>query len=1073
MEYCTESTLRRLNILATLLLLLSGYASAQAPALPASRTVRGSVLSDAGAPLQGGFIYVQGKERPKFVEDNGTFTIDLLMADTVLVGQAQGYITQERKLTVDDTVIVFTLQQAPPQVYNGLGLMPAKQNFAAIASIPGSSVSTYPTANVDAGLQGKLAGLQITQSSGLPLAAAVARLRGTGSVLAGSEPLYVVDGMPIITGSNGDGGGTVGSSYGANGSPLAWFNTLDIERIDMLKDASATAIYGARGANGVILITTQKGRPGRTRFTASYLQGVQTALGQNKRKQLDGTGLLAATDQAFANSFNHLPQNAGLPLPAQGTYLPYATGVDSILSPGLAAQTNTNYAKDLLRAATFQKADFSVSAGDNKLIFYTNLNYLRQTSVLKGGDLQRVSVRFNAENNAAGNLKIGISTLLNIGEEYISPAGEDTTAGFGQARRYGLSFVPYRYQQGYPQQPYVDNPYFNAFTSTNTQALQNRSLYINERKTFRNFGTVYAALGFAKYFNIRTEVGFDYYNNVNREYRSRLIRRSFSVSSAGDTILAPTAGASDFREAVINLSWNNTLSFSKKFGADHAVSAWAGTSLYRSNTKFNGLSAELFPNDYSPLASNASRQSGTPQGGQSAFIINGAFAKAAYTYKGQYYLDATIRGDRSSRFGDSYGTYISKAATLGWQLASEPFIDSLGAIQDLRLRLSAGSVGNAVFDNFLQKGYTRGGQPYVLLAFQGQYPLNLAAANLKPETQTTYNAGIDITTLSGRITLSLDAYNRRTTGLLQTFILPASAGYNDLRQAGNAGTIANRGLEATFSAEVVRTRDFSYSISLNSSYNSSKVVDPGPVRAGQEAAYGYARLAKGQTYGTFYLADYAGIADADDPARGIKKGDELIYGQDGQPFRPTTVGQIDSARHIQNGKSGLPTWQGGISNVIRYNGFDLTAYITWSLGQYILDYSEFFESYQRGRNNILQDATTSGANIYFSDGRAGIYNDPLSARPTTRFLHKGDYTRLKSLQVGYSLQAHALRSLRVQGARIFIQADNLLTVTPYQGQDSEFSANLQSPMARNLGQGVNNYAVPQLRSFLAGIQVTF
>jgi hypothetical protein len=377
-----------------------------------------------------------------------------------------------------------------------------------------------------------------------------------------------------------------------------------------------------------------------------------------------------------------------------------------------------------------------------------------------------------------------------------------------------------------------------------------------------------------------------------------------------------------------------------------------------------------------------------------------------------------------------------------------------------------------MFDNDISVGYWRGGPSYVdpSTFVPGRSQYRLSNNNLTSDNISNFTVGADASLLNNRVFLSLDYYVRQNTNALAAYPVAPSVGIINGYSYENKAKLSSNGIELNLSSVNVKTQDFSWTTNLTLAFNTSKVTDLAGLSLEQSPSFRDVRLAEGNNYGSFYLARSAGIASSDDALGRWKKGDELILDRNGNEFRPTSVGQIDSARVLIDGKQTTPTIYGGLNNTVQFMGFDLTLFFTYSFGQSVLDYGAHQQSYVTGNSN-LRETALNDANLYYSANGSG---DPLAARITDRFLYNASYVRLRNVSIGYNLPETWLKTRGLSAARIFVNVQNLLTIAPqYKGWDPEVVGNLTNGQNSNVGLGTTYYDLPQARTYMLGLSVTF
>ncbi len=1023
------------------------------------------LLPDTTVGVANAEIQFKGKSKGTISGADGSFSIKgYQQTDTTLLVTFAGYIPQEVRLGDITEGLSVRLVIEPEYQYLGIGRIRSDVSPYSIGTSGAATIRQHPANSFEGALQGRISGLQVTQSTGLTSAAVTTRLRGLVNVMGDAQPLFVLDGVPLVSGTNGDGGGGIGNNYGYNNSPLAEINAGDIDKIEVLKDGASQAMYGARGANGVILLTSKKGLAGKTRFNFNYNVGIIQPT--NTVKLANGSQYRQAVDKAFANSFGAAPVDNGSAR--------YLVGGDSIFgfNTGLANGTNTNWLDKSLQSGSIQNASLSISGGSKRVSFFTSVDYRNEKGILKGTNQDRLSVRFNAENKATEFLTLGLRTQLSLSFGNYAPSGTDTSAGFGMAQSAALPIFPTNLPNGVTDPYNLSNTYFNPYRGTNGDLTTNNDFFRNQRNVFRNVGVIYASFDFLKHFNFRSEAGLDYYNNNDRTFRSGMLRLRNTLLPRGTFALTPTAVGTDARQLTYNAQLNNYLSYNQTFDKTE-VSALVGNQYTNSYSSYNLAASERMPNEYSGLTSAGAIGFGLPTGGATGFAYNAWFGKATAIHNNKYVLTVSGRAESSSRFGKDnlWSFYPSVAAA--WVISREDFMVGTNSwLSALKLRTSYGLTGNSMFENDISVGYWRGGPSYVDPAtfVPGRSQFRLSNGQLTSDKITHFTAGFDAALIADRVMISADFFVRQNTNALTAFPVAPSQGVINGYSYENKGKLSATGIEVTLTSQNVKTENFGWSTAFTLGYTTSRINDLSGLNTAQSPAYGDVRLIEGNNYGTYYLARWAGTASSDDAQGRWKAGDELLLDRNGNQFRPTSVSQIDSARVLIDGKQTTPTVYGGLNNTVTFMGFDLGVYFTYSLGQSLLDYGAHRQSYVTGNSNLRESALEE-ANLYYNgNGKA----DPLASRITDRFLTNASFIRLRNVTLGYNLSTTWCKSHGLQGGRVFVNAENLWTYAPqFKGWDPEVVGNLGAGQAGNVGFGTTYFDLPQARTYMLGLSVTF
>jgi TonB-linked SusC/RagA family outer membrane protein len=905
----------------------------------------------------------------------------------------------------------------------GYGTQRRRDLTGAVGSVTSDQIVSTPVTSVEQALQGRVAGVQVTNGSGQPGATAAVRIRGGNSIAAGNDPLYVIDGVPIAASADGTNTFTL-ETQGVSGlNPLAALNPSDIESIDILKDASATAIYGARASNGVILITTKRGRAGENTVTFNAYRGTQTV-----RHQLS---LLNA--QQFADYANAARVNGGQP--------PLYTAAE------IAALPNTNWQDAIFRSAPMTNVESSFSGGDNDTHYYVSGNLLKQDGVVLNTNLNRGSVRLNLDQDISRRFRVGNRFTLSRSQSQLMPnggGGQEVSSVLLNA----LTAPPTLGVLGSGSEFFIGtNPATGRIFSNPVGAA---SLIVNQEQQNRFVGNVFGEYDLLPKLTFRTSFGADYLSSMQDFY------------SPSTTYPGVTTGGYGSRGSLAVTTWlsENTLHFTPgQIGMLRAVDLLGGVTLQRTNSDNVSGTAQNFVTD-------ALGQNGLNTGGTFLGVWTGAphsslasyFARANWNLVDRFLFTVTERVDGSSKFGsgNQYGYFPS--AAIAWRLSDESFIKRSGLFDDLKLRASIGKTGNQDIGNYRALA-TLGSSTYLFNGIKviGYSPSTLANPNLKWESTSQGNIGLDVALLRSRLLLTTDVYNKTTRDLLLEVAVPANLGYSS--QLQNIGSVRNRGVELSLNT-VNTTGALGWTSGFNIAWNRNKVLNigadsqiVGPVGVGAGANQNPTILKVGQPINSFYGYVYDGMSNGQ-PTYADLNGDGVISTADQK-----IIGSAE------------PTYTGGFTNNLTLGNFDLSVFIQFSQGNKIYNITRALLTNDAGNNNQLTDvlpAQSGGANGIPVPKIGNTYD----TRPSTLFVEDGSYIRGKNLRLGYRLPASLLGSARaghLQNAEIYLSAQNFFTKTKYTGYDPEVSEYATSVLA----QGIDFGTYPQTRQFIVGFTTAF
>jgi TonB-linked SusC/RagA family outer membrane protein len=1102
----TSPTLRHLHALQVRLrlLLLTAHVFLFSLSLAqAQSVVTGKVTDDKGVVLAGATVRVKETRQGTNTDENGKFSISVPSANALLIISYSGYIGQEvplRGRVMVDVRLIAQSSDMSEVVVVGYGTQKKRDMTGAVSNIKGSAIASIPVPSFDAALQGRASGVQVSQAGGAPGGPVRIQVRGTSSVSSGTEPLYVVDGIPIFQDIGG-----IGSI-----NPLAAINPNDIESIEVLKDAAAAAIYGSRGSNGVILVTTKNGKRGQGKTTIDYNRGVSDVT--NLIEYVSGSQWLQLVDQARTNSLGYgivagqekfdpmLLSNNPLPIPSyvipDPRYGPLTTWTRA-----LAEQTNTNWIDPMVRQGSVSEINVNTSNGFDKGSFFISGQMRDEQGVIINHGLKRYTVRSNVEFNPSSRLKSGAKMSFSLMEltqpqlgtgnngQGLGRQNRGATGGWGQANLGALPIMP------------VLNPdgtYFDPLRGRNVVAGSDPNNLFNGTSQNRFIGNAFLQYNILPELNIRAEGGVDFMNSTSRYWVSDIIRYN-RLGSQSTSFLENYLG-------------NVYANYNKEFGRNHSFSATAGYEIQQTKHRRMGMEFEGIVGSQQEVGEIANGATQFVSSISGIFPDNGfvsAFGRANYKFKDRYLLGASFRRDGSTAFGPNNRFGNFPAVSGGWIISNEEFANKLkvlSAFDFLKLRASYGRTGNANIPSFAFLNN------YVNWPVYGQSPALgfsvLANPNIGWEKNDQFDAAIEFALLQRRLRGSLGIFSRTSNDMILNVPVAPTVGIGAGAQSvlTNIGDLRNQGLEIELGGTIISSKKgrdgFNWSSDLNVSFIRNEVLDLTPqfkelptgnfpVAAGIQSGVGITQI--GGILGAYYLPEYAGLDD---------QGFETIYEIDLNLLRETgrtvktgkkiraTQTNLNNHRIVHEEKTGLPTWFGGITNNFSYKGFEMSVLFTFQGGNYIYDGIEESTVYVRGGGNVIR---TDVLNNTWTPGKVNAkyprltwnmrdnFNDPVTGAPapqtmgsrTTRYLYRGDFARLKTVQIGYNFPEQWLAKIKLQGLKVYANAQNLLTFTAYNGFDPEALV-LGGNQERNLNQGfISGVPVPQVVTVNVGVNVSF
>ena len=979
--------------------------------------------------LPGVSVVAKGTTQGTQTDADGNYSITLPANIGTLVFSFVGVATQELAVgnrTVINVAMSNDSRSLNEVVVTGYGAQSKRNLTGNIARIASRDIENIPVPSVEQAIQGKVAGVQITSLNGKVGQGLQIRVRGNSSVTASSQPLYVVDGIPITSADQ--------SSTTAPTNPIADLNPNDIESLEILKDASASAIYGSRASNGVVLITTKRGRVGKTTFEVSAYTGsskptrVKTFLNTQQYVEL--------FEEARANSVA-LKYISTTPTSLQNRFTRYAAG-DRTGWEGPNPKYSTDWQQEAFQDAPSQQYDISARGGDAKTRFFVSGQYFDQNGIIIKNRFRRLSGRVNLDHSATERLTIGVN--LNIAHSKNDRVSNDNAFS-----------TPMQIVALPPLHPVID-PRTSQVSADYTlyyNPLLNRDFAALQARVYRIVGSAYADYKLLPGLSFRTEFGTDILSQQEDEYYGRETSRNTGAPNG--------LGTNSFRQ-IVNSTTNNYFSFGRNFGEKHDLDATLGMSYQESRSNFNSVSKQQFPsNAYKQLVSGAKVTDGT--GTETRFNFLSYFARANYRFNNRYLLGVSARIDGSSRFGTNNRYGVFPAASVGWIITEESFMKSLPVLSLLKLRASYGLTGNAEIANFGSLALYSAAAGYA--GVPGQTPDQIANPDLTWEKTLQTDIGLEFGLLNNRISGEIDYYIKNTTGLLLGVNVPGSSGFRT--QLRNVGKMENKGVEFVFNSSNL-IGAFKWNTSFNVAYNVNKVTDLGGTTINGSFLN---RAQEGQPLGVFVGPEYAGVD--------VQNGDALYYlnteNAAGDRDR-TTTNDYNAAKFVPLGNPS-PKFIGGVTNTFSFKGVDLSVLFNGQFGNYIYNGGGKFQS---ANGDFYDNQTADQLNRWRQAG--DVTNIPQArllggngTGESSRYLSKGDFVRLRTLTLGYSLPTSLISRAKLSRVRLYVTGQNLLTFTDYNGWDPEVNSDAYTGNAVNIG--VDFYSAPQPRTIIGGLQIGF
>ncbi|MDB5229829.1 MAG: putative outer membrane protein involved in nutrient binding [Chitinophagaceae bacterium] len=1019
--------------LCSLSLLLFQSVSAQ------NRAVTGRVVNEKGDPVVGASVSVASAGRTRYTTtgSRGEFSLQGSPTDMFTISSI-GYevkkvlIGQQSEFNISLTSKTESLDEV---VVVGYGVQNRRDVTGTISKIDGKVFASLPVSSFDAALQGRAAGVQVTQSTGMAGSGTIIRIRGTGSITAGGEPLYVVDGIPIPANS----GQTIAA---ANTNPLSSINPADIESIEILKDASSAAIYGSRGANGVVLITTKRGKKGKPQFSFSSRYSASNIT--RKPELLNTEEFIALYKEAVANDYKFNPTGAPATKVLPGGY----TEADAL-------KNNTDWQDATTHTGFSTFNDLSVSLGSQKLRAYVGLSQARESSFLVNDIFRRYSGRVNIDYMPFSFLKVSGNFSYTATDQNHVPVGFD--GGYGRAISTALPYFPI-YQ--------ADTFYRTPIGSNSLAEVYNRT---RRSKNGRTFAGLNADLTIIKGLALHLEGTFDYSDNKLYQLTTKVLSNT-PPSNVNNSFLANVSS-----KAFLNYNLQLKQVHRFKFLLGGEILKYTTNSKSESVTFLPGAEDWLFnnpvlPPDSIPSPTNPAINIGNPShtrstGTQTQYSFLSYYGRVNYTFKDRYLFTGIFRRDGSSRFGtnNKFGTF--PAVSVGWIVTSEQFMKNIKGLSYLKLKAGYGITGNAEIGNYAQWGTTNTAtsQQYVGNAY---YSISgLANPDLKWETTKNYDIGLEYGFLNNRISGEISYYIKDASDLFLNVRTTTSAGYGSV--LGNYGKVRNKGIEFSISSKNIVRKNFTWTTDFNIARNTNRVLDIGTTSPDALGGNGDTRVLTGYPIGSNYLVKTLYI----DPVDGMPVYEML----DAAKNVAGTTKEYNAQRDRQIVGSPYPDFFGGIDNRFTWKNFEFGFTGTYQIGGNIYDDAEKFQLNNIGEWNpkkeVLQRWQKPGDITTIPRLTLGL-TSLARTRNTTEYLHSASYFRMKVVSFGYRLPQQLIKKLHISNARIALSASNIFTISEYKG-DPEVFRDATSSQQRNVSPNVTYLTPPQSKNYTLSLNLNF
>lgn len=1004
------------SIICLLILISSNFISAQ-------NSASGTVRDDGGQPIPGATVIIKGTDMGTITNFDGEFTLNVKDSEFIMVfmyngmktkevlynGQKDINVVLEEKVNRLDEVVVIGYQEIKKRDVTG-----------SLSSINDTVINVNKTPNFFDALQGRMAGVNITSSSGEPGSAVNFNIRGSNSVFSAGSPLFIIDGVQIDISEDEVASSGVGSVAPMN--PLATINPQDIKSVEVLKDASATAIYGSRGANGVIIITTKGGEEGTLKFEFTSSLGFAESTETIDVISPDEY-LIYREARDPGNNFTNL---------ADGTPRDFSD-IES-----------RNWQDEALRTAVFHNHNITASGGSKNTNYSASLGILDQEALIVQNDYKRYNFRIKANHSQSDNLKFGFT----LNSNYSETNGVANSGGGGDEFNGVVQFLV------------IANPWeltdLSNQEETSTEFISPITIITEGEKKMRlnrTFGSFFGTYKITDHLTFRSQIGANFSGSKLQEFHSSKSR--FGWRWNGRAVLIQVESQS--------YNFTNTLNFSKTFNRKHFVNVLAGfeTASYNREMFFNDIID--FDNQQVGFNDISIGQVFKDYGSDRVFSNRMSFfSRLRYTLKGKYLFTGNFRADGSDRLGLNNRWGYFPGGAFAWRAHREKFFRKIKQINELKFRVSYGQTGNERIPPFsyaarLNNAFYADNDG---LDF-GLAPGSLENQDLKWETTTQFNIGVDMSLFSDRVNFTFDYYNKVTDDMLIDTPIAGQTGFNSQWQ--NLGSLTNKGIEFSISTLNIKTPDFQWSTDFNISRNVNEVTDLGtlefiPITTPGGFIRNPGRVIVGEPIGTMYGFVFEGIHQEGN-AEGAEPGTMKYKDLNGD-------GVIDDENDRTIIGNSIPEHIGGFNNNFSYKNLTLSVFFQWSYGNDVFNAAKLRTNGFQPFMNLSRDYYDNAWTAENASNTAPAFGkiEPVSS---SYYVEDASFLRLKTVNLSYDLPSKYFKNLLLSNVRLFLSANNLLTFTDYSGFDPEVS--YRNPLIR----GFERFSYPRSRSIIIGINAQF
>ena len=1008
------------------LIILAAVMASFATAAAQDLKITGTVTDQTGYPLEGATVLVRGTTKGTTTDAEGRYMLNAT-EDAEIVVSYLGYLSQSKKADGKsqlDFVLMEDTNFLDDVIVVAYGTMSESDFTGSASQIKGEEIATASKESIDKGMMGKIAGVRISSDNGDPGSAGSVQIRGVGSIAAGTSPLYVIDGTVISSATEGD----IQVGYRSTGI-LNTLNPDDIESVTVLKDAAAASLYGSRAANGVILITTKRGRQGRTSISYSGEAGVSSMAVGKALQLLDGPKFIRYIKDAADNAYAMNPA--------------YSYGYDGdtwaswVADPS--GKTSTDWTRQVFRNAFRHSHQLSLSAGNEKTRVYSGLGYSRTDGIVLGSYFDRISGRINIDHQINDRLKVGLRQMVSFTGSRGHNDQSDQSQGMGYATPIGV--MTQSDPTATPENPdgtWNENVSWSGFT-TNPHLLFDSDMQYNKARSMRSLSNIDIELSITDALSVKNTFGYDYLDNKQYLWWSPASIDGESMNGLSASYIFQTD----------DLTNSTVLRYSDTFGSGHNLSALAGFEVADHRSSFTYAAANNYPGD-KLTALSVGQMYGVGGASYRSFMLS-VLANVNYDWEHRYYASASFRRDGSSRLGPDSRWANFWSVSGAWRISEEEFLRGSDIFSDVKIKASYGTNGNLPSAYYAYKGlYSASGGYGTEAALWWSNPRN---DSLGWEKSRNFNVGFDWY-MYNRVNLNVEYYHKYTSSLI--FDMPASAVTGFSSYTSNIGNLLNNGLEIEISSRNFERENFTWDTSLNLTFQKSVVKslpnDNADISYGDGGMYIH-RV--GESMYSFYLPVWKGV----NPETGL--GEFLIDPED--PSKGVTNWYSEAASTIA-GKA-IPDLTGGITNTFTFLGgmIDLSILITFQTGGSLFDYPGYF-THSDGFRAASMNAAADASDYWTPANRNAAYPKPIMNNPyrwdrfSSRLIHSTDNIRMRELTVGCNIPVKRYLS----GLRLYFKATNPLMIW-------SATPDIDPDVAIN---GYRTADVPAVKAFVMGMNIT-